>query len=230
MPDSIDHVISGRLPGRARKRVGTDLLAADVHARLRSRILTFEIQPGSRLVEDEISTGLGVGRTPVREALLRLQGEGLVSRQKGWVVESTDADCIDRVFESRVAIEGYATRLATLRASPADIGDLMALVEEMDGFDTMSRAALNQLNRGFHERIVALSGNPFFVEMHERTQFHYWNMRMPVLFTREQAVMTNEQHRLILGALSSGDPDGAERHAREHVATTHRIVRDALDG
>ncbi|MBP2231698.1 DNA-binding GntR family transcriptional regulator [Azospirillum agricola] len=230
MPDSIDPALPERFPGRTRKRAGTDLLAADVHARLRTRILTFEIQPGSRLVEDEISASLGVGRTPVREALLRLQGEGLVSRRKGWVVESTDADCIDRVFESRVAIEGYATRLATLRASSADICDLMALVEEMDGFDTMSRAALNQLNRAFHERIVTLSGNPFFVEMHERTQFHYWNMRLPVLFTREQAVMTNEQHRLILGALSSGDPDDAERHARAHVATTHRIVRDALDG
>ncbi|CAO3356372.1 GntR family transcriptional regulator [Azospirillum melinis] len=232
MPDTIERETTEGAADRGpvRKRAGTELLAADVHARLRSRILTFEIKPGTRLVEDEISASLEVGRTPVREALLRLQGEGLVSREKGWVVESTDAASIDRVFESRVAIEGYATRLAALCTAPTDLSELMALVEEMDGFEAMSRAALNQLNRRFHQRIVALSGNPFFVEMHERTQFHYWNMRLPVLFTREQAMVTNEQHRLILSALSCGDASAAERHAREHVATTHRIVRDALDG
>ena len=226
MPDGIERLN----PGRTRKRVGTDLLAADVHARLRTRILTFEIKPGTRLVEDEISSAMNVGRTPVREALLRLQGEGLVSRERGWVVESTDAACIDRVFESRVAIEGYATRVAALRAGSADIRELRTLVEEMDGFETMNRARLNQLNRTFHERIVGLSGNPFFVEMHERTQFHYWNMRLPVLFTREQAEVANRQHKLILGALEAHDPAAADRHAREHVAATHRIVRDALDG
>ncbi|MBK4723316.1 GntR family transcriptional regulator [Azospirillum sp. YIM DDC1] len=226
MPDGIE-----RLPNdRPRKRVGTDLLAADVHARLRAKILTFEIKPGTRLVEDEISSSLDVGRTPVREALLRLQGEGLVSREKGWVVECTDAASIDHVFESRVAIEGYATHVAALRATPADIRDLRALAEEMDGFEAMGRAQLNLLNRRFHERIVGLSGNPFFVEMHERTQFHYWNMRLPVLFTREQAVVANEQHKRIVDALEARDPDTAERHAREHVETTHRIVRDALDG
>ncbi|HYD67313.1 GntR family transcriptional regulator [Azospirillum sp.] len=215
--------------GRARKRVGTDLLAADVHARLRSRILTFEIKPGTRLVEDEISAAMNVGRTPVREALLRLQGEGLVSRERGWVVESTDAATIDRVFESRVAIEGYATRVAAGRAGPDDVRELQGLVDAMDGFESMSRTALNQLNRRFHERIVGLSGNPFFVEMHERTQFHYWNMRLPVLFTREQAQLTNDQHRRILAALAAGDADAAERHARAHIETTHRIVRDALE-
>jgi len=66
---------------------GIDLINSDVHNRLRAKILTFELKPGTRLVEDELTAALNAGRTPVREALLRLQGEGLVSRERGWIVE-----------------------------------------------------------------------------------------------------------------------------------------------
>ncbi|HYD67317.1 GntR family transcriptional regulator [Azospirillum sp.] len=212
------------------KRVGTDLLAADVHARLRARILSFEIKPGSRLVEDEISATMNVGRTPVREALLRLQGEGLVSREKGWVVESTDPSNMQAIFESRIAIEGYATRLAATRVTSADVTELEALVAEMDRFEAMNRAQLNQLNRAFHRRIIEMSGNPLFVDMHEKTLFHYWNMRLPVIFTKEQTQAANEQHKVILTALTARREAEAEEAAREHVRTTFAIVRDALEG
>ncbi|WP_377810149.1 GntR family transcriptional regulator [Azospirillum sp. A29] len=212
------------------KRNGTEFLAADVHARLRTKILTFEIKPGTRLVEDEISASLEVGRTPVREALLRLQGEGLVSREKGWVVESTDPSHMQAIFESRIAIEGYATRLAATRVTDGHVQELGQLVEEMDRFEQMPRAQLNQLNRSFHRRIIELSGNQFFADMHEKTLFHYWNMRLPIIFTKEQTQVANDQHRLILGALAEHREDAAEEAARQHVRTTYDIVRDTLDG
>ncbi|WP_188262831.1 GntR family transcriptional regulator [Azospirillum tabaci] len=212
------------------KRNGTDFLAADVHARLRAKILTFEIKPGTRLVEDEISTSMNVGRTPVREALLRLQGEGLVSREKGWVVESTDPSNMDAIFESRIAIEGYATRLAATRVTDADITELAALVDEMARFEQMNRAQLNQLNRAFHRRIIEMAGNPFFLDMHEKTLFYYWNMRLPVIFTKDQTQDANDQHKVILSALADHRADAAEEAAREHVRTTYRIVKDALEG
>ncbi|OYD82437.1 hypothetical protein CHT98_21070 (plasmid) [Azospirillum brasilense] len=212
------------------KRNGTDFLAADVHARLRAKILTFEIKPGTRLVEDEISTSMNVGRTPVREALLRLQGEGLVSREKGWVVESTDPSNMDAIFESRIAIEGYATRLAATRVTDADITELAALVDEMARFEQMNRAQLNQLNRAFHRRIIEMAGNPFFLDMHEKTLFYYWNMRLPVIFTKDQTQDANDQHKVILSALADHRADAAEEAAREHVRTTYLIVKDALEG
>ncbi|MBK4723312.1 GntR family transcriptional regulator [Azospirillum sp. YIM DDC1] len=212
------------------KRNGTDFLAADVHARLRAKILTFEIKPGTRLVEDEISASMNVGRTPVREALLRLQGEGLVSREKGWVVESTDPSNMDAIFESRIAIEGYATRLAAARVTDADITELAALVDEMARFEQMNRAQLNQLNRTFHRRIIEMAGNPFFLDMHEKTLFYYWNMRLPVIFTKDQTQEANDQHTVILSALADHRADAAEEAAREHVRTTYRIVKDALEG
>ncbi len=209
------------------KRTGTDLIAADVHERLRRRIVSLELKPGSRLVEDDISAAMNVGRTPVREALLRLQGEGLVSRDRGWVVQPSDPSNIAAIFETRLAIEGFATRLAAGRLGAQDLAELGALVAAMA--EEQSRGQLNRRDRSFHERIVALSGNALLVEMHQRTQVHYWNMRLPVIFTKEQTLRANEQHGLIWEALNAHDPDQAESAARRHIETTFRIVRDALD-
>ncbi|MGC4028447.1 MAG: GntR family transcriptional regulator [Steroidobacteraceae bacterium] len=201
---------------------------ADVYSALRSRILTLEYRPGTRLVEDTISSNLNAGRTPVREALLRLHGEGLVSRDNGWVIRDIGPEGIPALFECRIAIEGYATRLAALRASEQDTAELQSLVERMDEFASIPRIALNRLNRAFHEKIVEIAGNPMFVEMHSRTMFHYWNMRSPVQFSHEQTSKANEQHRQILAAIRQKQPEVAEALARAHVETTYTVVRDVI--
>lgn len=212
------------------KRTGGDLLAADVHKTLRNKILTLEIKPRTRLVEEEISANLNVGRTPVREALLRLQGEGLVSRDRGWIVEEGDPADVPMIFESRLAIESFATRLAAERIDAAGLAGLRELIARMDDLDGITRIDLNRLNREFHEAIVRASKNSFFIEMHERTQYNYWNLRLPVLFTRAQAVESNDQHKGIVDALEARDGDLAEARARQHIEATFHIVRDALSG
>ncbi|SDF95054.1 DNA-binding transcriptional regulator, GntR family [Alloyangia pacifica] len=212
------------------RKNGSKLLAANVHDILRQKILTLEFKPGTRLIEDEISETLGVGRTPVREALLRLQGEGFVAREKGWVVDEIDPADAPMLFESRIAIEGYATRLAAKRRPYTLIATLRGLAEKMSNFSGLSRAELNALDREFHRLIVEASGNAFFIEMHERTQYNYWNLRLPILFTREQVEASNAQHLGIIDAIEAQDDQLAEELARAHIATTMTIVQDALSG
>ena len=212
-----------------RKRTGGDLIAGDVFQKLRSRILTLEIKPGARLVEDELCSLLQAGRTPVREALLRLEGEGLVSRDRGWVVEASDPAHFRNIFETRMAIEGYATRLAAERATPEALAELEAILDVLDKAEEMPRSEVNRLNQEFHRRIIALSGNAMFVEMHERTQFRYWNLRLPVIFMKDQLARSGDQHREILKALKDRNPEMAERLTREHIEATMSIVADALD-
>jgi DNA-binding GntR family transcriptional regulator len=210
------------------KRTGTDLIADEVFDKLRSRIITLEIKPGDRLVEDEICALLQAGRTPVREALLRLEGEGLVHRQRGWVVHSSDPAHFREIFETRIALEGYATRLAAERATAEDLAELEGYVTDMDSGERIARSEMNRLNQLFHRRIVELSGNEFFVAMHERTQFRHWNLRLPVTFMQDQLARTAAQHHEILAALKARDGDRAERAAREHIEATLRIVADSL--
>lgn len=214
-------------PQPAMKRTGTELIASDVHARLRTKILTLEFKPGTRLVEEELTAQFNAGRTPVREALLRLQGEGLVSRTRGWIVEATDPANVRSIFEARIAIESYAARLAAERVTREALGRMEALMLAMEQSDK-SRAEINRLNRAFHVEIVAASGNTLFVEMHERTQYQYWNLRLPVVFLKEQFAESTAQHRRLFAALKKKNPDQAERFAREHIETTMHIVAEAL--
>lgn len=210
------------------KRTGTDLIASDVHQRLRTKILTLAFKPGTRLVEDELSETFQAGRTPVREALLRLQGEGLVSRQRGWIVEATDPANFRSIFEARIAIEGYAARLAAERIDAPGLQRLESLIAEMEQPER-PRAEISRLNRAFHAEIMKISRNTLFVEMHERTQFHYWNLRLPVVFLKEQLQRSGEQHRAMFDALRAGDGSAAEAATREHIETTMCIVAEALD-
>lgn len=205
----------------------TDFIASDVHDRLRTKILTLEFRPGTRLVEDDLTATFNAGRTPVREALLRLQGEGLVSRQRGWIVEATDPASFRSIFEARIAIEGYAARLAAERIGTDALARLAELMAGMEVLER-PRSEINRLNRAFHVEIVKASGNALFVEMHERTQFQYWNLRLPVVFVREQLAVSTEQHRALYDALGKHDGERAERAARVHIEATMRIVGEAL--
>lgn len=217
------------MPERARQPQAVEPVEGDVHYRLRSKILTLELKPGARLIEEEVCALLGAGRTPVREALLRLEGERLVSRDRGWMVQGADPGAFKSIFEARMAIEGYATRLAAANVTDADLVRLTAMVEEMDKADVLPRSEINRINRAFHQAIVALSGNEFFIATHERTQFNYWNLRFPVVFIKEQLAHSAAQHRRILAALVARDGDEAEAAAREHISATMRIVTEALE-
>jgi DNA-binding GntR family transcriptional regulator len=144
-------------------------------------------------------------------------------------VHATDPKLFRSIFETRMAIEGYATRLAAERATPADIADLEKLVAEIDKADELPRSEINRLNQDFHKRIVALSGNPMFVELHERTQFRHWNLRLPVIFMKEQLARSTEQHKAIVQAIRERNPEMAERVTREHIESTMAIVAESLD-
>jgi DNA-binding GntR family transcriptional regulator len=210
------------------RKGGGDLIADDVRAKLRSMILGSEFRPGQRLVEDDLCATLGVGRTPVREALLLLQGEGYLARERGWVVRDVDRSKVNAIFESRAAIEGAAARLAASRISRADCDKLDAMIDIMEPSKKLARPELNQINTRFHNAIVEAADNPLLVEFHKRTQFFYWMLRVPVLFGDDEVRTTNNQHRRIVRALKRRDGDEAERASREHVEATMAIVVPAL--
>lgn len=212
----------------SRKASAGEFIASDVRNRLRSMILGAELKPGQRLVEDDLCERLSVGRTPVREALLLLQGEGFLSRERGWVVETIDRSEVRAIFESRAAIEASTARLAARHAEQSELDALAQLIEAMEPGETLTRSELNSLNTQFHKLIVTASKNPLLAQFHERTQFHYWMLRVPILFSEVEIRETNLQHRRIFDALVARDEDGADRAARYHVESTMAIVEPAI--
>jgi DNA-binding GntR family transcriptional regulator len=211
-----------------RKAGNGDLIATEVRTKLRSMILASELKPGQRLVEEDLCEALGVGRTPVREGLLLLQGEGYLARERGWVVQDIDRSKVHAIFESRAAIEGATARLAARRIARSACDELMAMVETMEPPIAATRPELNRINTRFHKVIVDAADNTLLAEFHERTQFYYWMLRVPVIFGEQELKATNEQHRLIVQALIDRDEDAADRAARRHVEATMAIVEPAL--
>jgi DNA-binding GntR family transcriptional regulator len=206
----------------------SNLITGEVRTKIRSMILDSELKPGQRLIEDDLIQLLNVGRTPVREALLILQGEGLIARNRGWEVQGVDHLQIQAIFESRAAIEAETARLAARKITPEACDALAALIEQMEPGGHRPRLALNRLNTEFHERVAKAAGNVVLAQFHERAQFYYWALRVPVMFSDEQLIATNHEHRELLAALRAHDEDAAERIARAHVETTRAIVEPAL--
>ena len=205
----------------------TRLIADTIHPRLRDAILSAELRPNSRLVEDELAEWLNVSRTPIREALLQLEKEGLVERQRGWIVREHNLDEIRERLECRIAIEGYAAHLAAGRRSDADLQELQTLADEMEK-PGLSRLELNRLNDRFHKIITDAADNPTLSNLQNQTKVNYWNLNVPVIFTPNADRKDHEHHRLLIQALAAKDGDKAESIMRDHIQLTMKIVLDAL--
>ena len=207
-----------------------NLITGGVISKIRNMILRAELKPGHRLVEEAFTRQLGVGRTPVREALLLLQGEGFVARdQRGWEVRGLGGHGLQAVFESRAALEAEASRLAARKMTPRTAAALARLAERMESGTGGDRLELHRTNDEFHLLLVQAADNELLSQFYERTMAHYWALGAAVLFNDEQAAQANRQHRALLEALARGDEEAAGLQAREHVLATWRIVEAFIE-
>jgi DNA-binding GntR family transcriptional regulator len=217
-------------PGR--KGTGTQR----AYERLRDRILNLELRPGQNLDEREFVHGLGVSRTPVREALIRLAGEGLVDLlpNRGARVSEVDLSRVREFFEALDVNQRMATRWAALRRTPADLEriDRMRLAFE-DAARTRDVRALMDTNLDFHVEIARACGNTLV----ERYYTHLLTFglrisRIALLYEGpdptgnrpEHIAQIVVEHRQMVADLRSGDADAAERVARAHTETFRRRV------
>ncbi|WP_353475283.1 GntR family transcriptional regulator [Salipiger sp. H15] len=205
----------------------TTQFSQSVH-QLRSMILAGDFRPGARLLEEELMESLQMGRTPLREALLLLQGEGLIERRHGWYVAETAPDDLPKIYEARGMAEGALAALAARNATPALVQHLEELCAGMERWPEIGRAELNRLNGGFHAAVAEAADNPYILEFWQKAQFYHWQLRMPVMFSEDQIRTANAEHRAIFEAVRDGDAGRAGFAARAHVETTRGIVLDAL--
>lgn len=204
-------------------------VAADiVHEKLRDAILSGELRPNMRLVEEELGSWLQVSRTPVREALLRLTQEGLVQRSRGWLVREHPPEEFLRILEARAAIEGAAAALAAQHITADKIDELYEIVDQID-HPGATRPELNALNKSFHSIVTAASGNFLLEQFAQRTRISYWNFTMQNLVSEEDNKVANDQHRQIVACLEAGDSEGSERVVRAHIERTRAVLARALN-
>ncbi len=191
---------------------------------IRDAIRTGVIGPGERLVELDLAAALAMSRTPVREALRRLEVERLVENapRRGFSVPTVTLDDLIEIFEIREVLEGLAARRAALRMGPAEIDALRATVERMDhAAATDDLTTLSQASIQFHRLLRSGSRHARLPSLIALLGDAYASLGAHEL-APERVGAAIAEHRAILDALAGRNPDAAERVTREHARNALR--------
>ena len=198
----------------------TASLADQAHAQIRQRILDNVWPPGHRALEQEVALALGMSRTPVREAMMQLQNEGLVEvvPRHGMRVLPVSPLDMREIYEILTALEGAAVE-AVARRRP-DEAELAPLVQATDAMDRALQAddldAWARADEHFHRSLVAMAGNRHL----QATVMNHWDRahraRMFSLKLRPKPVNSTREHMALVERLRAGDAEGAAKVNRQH--------------
>ena len=203
-------------------------LAEQAYARLRSMIVQLEFAPGDVLREDDLREQLGIGRTPIREALQRLERDHFVTvvPRQGIFVTGIEVGELSLLFETRTVLEPYAARLAAIRGSAETWDAMQAALDETVA--TTDGGELLAIDRRCHELMWQAAGNRFLVDTLDvlyAQSDRLWHLYLAEVADPGHAV---EEHQTILHALRSGDGDLAASLVDDHVASFDAQIRDAV--
>jgi len=206
----------------------TTSLSEQAYSRLREMIVHLDFAPGDVLREDDLREQLGIGRTPIREALQRLERDHFVTvvPRQGIFVTGIDVSELSMLFETRSVLEPYAARLAALRGTDES---WEAMEQALDKTASATDGAeLLAIDRSCHELMWQAAGNRFLIDtldMLYAQSDRLWHLYLADVSDPEHAV---DEHVAILDALRSGNSDMAASLVDDHVAAFDAQVRDAV--
>lgn len=198
---------------------------------LRQAILRGELKPGERLMEIHLAQKLGVSRTPVREAIRKLELEGLVRMipRKGAVVADITVSDLEDVLEVRVALEELAVKLACRRITAEQLADMRHLADNfkksLQGDDV---GVCAQADMKFHEAIYDITGNKRLVQILNNLREQMYRYRMEYLKDRQSHSILVAEHQEILEALENRDVERALEATKRHVVQQKEHIISVL--
>ncbi|MCP4628295.1 MAG: GntR family transcriptional regulator [bacterium] len=195
-------------------------LGQHVFDNLKQAIIRGKIAPGEWLVESHIAEMLGISRTPVREAIHKLERERLIERQPrgGFTVLGLNREDIEETFGIRSVLEGYAARLATLKHQPDELNVLENKIEQYQhSLDLKKIDTLPEINTEFHELLYDLSKSPRLIHMINGLRDQIFRFRQMILKNNRFAVISNEDHIRMLKFMRKRDAEKVEILVREHI-------------
>ncbi len=194
--------------------------AEAAYGRLREEFAKGTLNPGQRLSEPELSLRLGMSRSPIREALLRLEHEGFVERSASGQarVKPLDLSEFEQLYVLRANVEGLAARLATPRLRTLDLEEMAMRVDEIEACaKRRSTAGALAAGQAFHEVITRECGNPLLVDILAGLRARIGRFRQLVASSGEYDVERIAEYRRILRAMYQRDAKRAEAEMIAHV-------------
>jgi DNA-binding GntR family transcriptional regulator len=199
------------------------LRSQHAYRRLRDAIQDGSLKPGQRVMEIEMAGWLNVSRTPVRDAMRRLEAEGMLAHEprNGLVVARLDRQAVMELYAMREVLEGTAARLCARHASDMEVlelADLVAAEQQLQG----DAAALLRHNRRFHEAVHRGAHNRYLEKSLLAVNDSMGLLGQPLMLLPHRARAAITEHDEIARAIQKRDADAAEAAARKHVRAAQR--------
>ena len=205
-------------------------LAERAYERLRDLIISAQLQPGELIDEERMIQRLGIGRTPLREAMRRLKEEGLLEiyPHRGTFVPEVTVRDLRQISEARRVLESYAAVRAAQSDSEGTRSALMSAYDELRDIDDTDAERLLEIDARMHEAIYQAMNNRYIeatLKQYFTLSQRMWNYVLPRLSVMKPHV---DEHLSLLQAVINKDVDAAERLAKSHVTNFEDAVLKAL--
>jgi len=211
---------------------GRKSLGEHVFENLKQAIIRGEVVAGTRLVESRIADALDISRTPVREAIHKLEREGLIEKlpRGGFSVLGLTREEIGETFGIRSVLESYAASLSALNYQD---GELLPLEEKISEYEMYLQKKqleiLPKINTEFHDLLYTLSRNPKLNRMINHLRDQIYRFRQILLKDERMARMSNADHRQMVVLIRKKDAEGVEQLVREHILRGQAAVLKEFD-
>ena len=206
-------------------------LADVVYAQLIEAIMQREIGPDDRLVQEKLAAEMQISRTPIREALMRLEQEGVleVSSSGNFKLYRMDAQEVRELYQSRAAVEGQCARILATNCSKEDLQKLYDIVAREEAIKDETAQAYFEANRNIHRAFVEAAGNRFLLDMFDMI----WGKAMAFcLFTAIENVDLSQSlgdHKQLVDVIASGDKTATLEKFIEHIQDGFELQMEGLD-
>lgn len=206
-------------------------LGNQVFERVKGMILRGEIPAGKRIIESDIANFMGISRTPVREAVHKLEAEGFLNAlsKGGYVVRGLSLSDIEETFDIRSILESFAAHLAAIRYTDEELLPLNDKIEEFQRhLDRHNLKELARINTDFHELLYALSRSPRLIRMIHGLRDEIFLLREVILHSEEMARLSNKDHKEIIRAIRKREVKKVEMLVREHILRGKEFVLNEI--
>lgn len=203
-----------------------------VFEHLKQAIIRGSVPAGNRLVESRIAEDMGVSRTPVREAIHKLEREGLLRKQPrgGFTVLGFTRQDIEETFGIRSVLEGYAAKLAAINHNEEDLVPLEQKIDEYGSYLNQGKLAiLPRINTEFHDLLYHLSRSSRLIKMIDDLRNHIYRFRQIILKKEKLARTSHKDHVKMMAYIRKRDPEDVERLVRKHILRGQAAVFEAFD-
>lgn len=203
----------------------TDASAPGAYEQIYQAIIRGEIKPGDRLRETELAEQIGLSRTPIREAIRKLESDGIVEHQPrvGAMVKKLSQQEIVELYEMRIVIEQTAAQMAAKHISDAEVATLQSINAEIAKGGAPDKSA--KLNRDFHSCILHAARNRYLVHSFQGLAHHFVLLGATTIESETRVSEVAAQHEEIIKALQNRDADAVAQAMRAHMETSllHRL-------